>query len=120
MAGPVPYEIEHLLAEADRQSAAPGREALRARLVAALAQGLDSPSGTDSRADDPARLAAFLDGQLTGPDRASFIKGLVQAASRRADLEQAAALLGLVGEGPPPPPDLLAQASAKFAPAPVT
>jgi len=51
MAGRVPYEIERLLAEAGSRWDAPAREALRARLTASLAQGLDSPSGTDRRAD---------------------------------------------------------------------
>jgi hypothetical protein len=119
MAGRVAYEIERLLAEAGERLDGRARETLRARLAASLAQGLDSPSGTDRRADDLAGLAAFLDGQLTGAAREAFIQNLVEAPGRRAELDSAAALLDAVGGGAPLAPELLAQAAAKFAPAPV-
>ncbi|MGP0092067.1 MAG: hypothetical protein ACLPKB_19230 [Xanthobacteraceae bacterium] len=120
MAGRVPFEIERLLAEAGSRLDAPERELLRARLAASLAQGLDSPSGADRRADDLAGLAAFLDGQLTDTEREAFILGLVEAPGRRAELDSAAALLDAVGDGAPVSPKLLTQATAEFAPPPAT
>jgi hypothetical protein len=121
MAGRLPDEIERLLAEAGGGLDSPAREALRARLAASLAQGLDSHSGADRRADDPADnlsgLAAFLDGQLTGAAREAFVQNLVEAPGRRAELDSAAALLDTVGDGAPVAPKLLAQAAATFAPA---
>src|ERR1700688_3724862 len=117
MAGRFPDEIERLLAEAGSGLDTPTREALRARLAASLAQGLDSQSGADRRTDDLAGLAAFLDGRLTGAVREAFIQNLVEAPSRRAELDSAAALLDAVGGGVPVAPALLAQAAAEFAPA---
>src|SRR5580704_15714709 len=123
MAGRLPDEIERLLAEAGSGLDTPAREALRARLAASLAQGLDSPSGADQPADDladgPAGLAAFLDGRLTGAAREAFIQKLVEAPSHRAELDSAAVLLDAVGNGAPVAPELLARAAAEFAPAPV-
>jgi hypothetical protein len=124
MAGRFPDEIERLLAEAGSGLDTPAREALRARLAASLAQGLDSRSGADRRAgglaDDLSDLAAFLDGRLTGAAREAFIQNLIEAPSRRAELDSAAALLDAVGDGVPVAHELLVQAAAKFAPAPVT
>jgi hypothetical protein len=117
MVGRVPYEIERLLAEAGGGLDAPAREALRARLAASLAEGLEPRSGTNRKADDIARLAAFLDGRLTGAEREAFIHGLAEAPSRRTELDSAAALLDAVGGGGPVAPALLAQAADKFAPA---
>ena len=103
MAGRVPYEIERLLAEAGGRWDAPAREALRARLTASLAQGLDPQSGTDrpadGLADDLAGLAGFpqraADGSGAGglhpgsgrgsrpPGRAQFGRGTARCGLRR-------------------------------------
>ena len=110
----------------DTQPSSSTSEALRARLAAdfseALAGNLDYP---DTAADNARLLndiAAYLDGRIEGDEREQLIAAIAQAPQRRAMLESAAAFLedlklddAELGSKSIPQ-DLLAEATAVFAP----
>jgi hypothetical protein len=115
-------EIERLLDEPAEPPVAgqkPGR--VRARLAATLTEGLGDASGTASDADagNPAAVAAFIDGQLTGAAREEFVSALAQQPGLRAEVDSAADLVSSRADSPVEvPKHLLARAGAQFAPAP--
>jgi anti-sigma factor RsiW len=110
----------------DTQPSNSTSDVLRARLAAdfsdALAGNLDYP---DTAADNARLLngiAAYLDGRLEGDEREQLIAAIAQAPQRRAMLESAAAFLedlklddAELGSKSIPQ-DLLAEATAVFAP----
>jgi hypothetical protein len=114
-------EIERLLdepGELPKAGQASGR--LRSRLAATLSEGLgdDSVASSDFDAGDSASIAAFIDGQLSGAARDRVVAALAQQPSLRIDMESAAELVSSVSQSPSQvPADLLARASAQFAPA---
>lgn len=116
------HEIERLLDEpAEPPVAGRPSDRLRSRLVATLSEGLGDASGASSGPDagNPAAVAAFIDGQLTGAARDQFAAALAQQPSLRADVESAADLVQAITDSPAQvPKHLLARAGAQFAPAP--
>lgn len=113
-------EIERLLDEPGERPAPAAPDQLRARLAATFSEALDetSRSAADD-AVDPATMAAFIDGQLTGAAREKLAAALARQPGLRADLEQAADLAFSAAETPAQVPKaLLARANAAFAPAP--
>jgi hypothetical protein len=113
-------QIERLLAEASDGPHRPGAAgALRARLAATLGEGLEGTAKRHERGDDdPALLAAYLDGALSEAERAVVLAGLADDPARRANLASAAALLGAIEpDRQEVPPGLMALAQSTFAPA---
>ena len=113
-------QIERLLAEAGdgpRRPDAAG--ALRARLAATLGEGLEGTAKRHERGDDdPARLAAYLDGALSEAERRIVLAGLADDPARRANLASAAALLSAIeSDRQEVPLGLMALAQSTFAPA---
>lgn len=109
-------EIERLLDEPPEAGQPSDR--LRSRLAATLSEGLGDASlaSTDT---DPAAIAAFIDGQLTGAARDKLAGPLALDPGLRADMESAADLVSSIADSPAKvPKHLLARASAEFAPAP--
>lgn len=115
-------EIERLLDEpAEPPVAGRPSDRLRSRLAATLSEGLGDASvaSSDPNAGNPAAVAAFIDGQLTGAARDKFTGALAQDPSLRADMESAADLVASIADSPVKvPTHLLARAGAQFAPAP--
>jgi hypothetical protein len=115
-------EIERLLDEpAEPPVAGAPSDRLRARLAATLSEGLGDASVASSNPDpgNPAAVAAFIDGRLTGDAREKFASVLAQEPNLRADLESAADLVHSIADSPAQAPKhLLARASAQFAPEP--
>lgn len=112
-------EIERLLDEPGERPAAAAPDRLRARLAATFAEALDESSRAAGDTVNPATMAAFIDGQLTGQAREEFAAALARQPHLRADLEQAADLAYSVADNPAQVPKaLLARANAAFAPAP--
>jgi hypothetical protein len=115
-------EIERLLDEpAEPPVAGAPSDRLRARLAATLSEGLgDAPvASSDPDSGNPAAVAAFIDGRLTGDAREKFASVLAQEPNLRADLESAADLVHSIADSPAQvPKHLLARASAQFAPEP--
>ena len=117
-------EIERLLDEPP--AAGPTSDRLRSRLAATLSEGLDperlgdtSLASTDANAGNPAAIAAFIDGQLTGAARDKLAGALAQDPGLRADMESAADLVSSIADSPVKvPKHLLTRAGAQFAPAP--
>jgi hypothetical protein len=113
-------EIERLLAELDdRPNSADARLLARARLAADFAEGLSGKSvDEDTKPDQLARLATFLDGDLSQSDRDTLMVALARDATRRADLASAVALLDAAETAPQPavPADLMSRAVTEFAP----
>jgi hypothetical protein len=78
----------------------------RARVAVSLAEGLDAEVGGGLRdrataADDPGRLAAFLDLGLPQSERNAVVAALADDATRRAEASSAAAFLdGIDGACP--------------------
>jgi hypothetical protein len=109
-------EIEGLLDEpADVQAT----DGLRSRLAATFSEGLEAAPSTGADMADIASMAAFIDGQLKGDERDKYVADLVRQPGLRADLESAAALVDAVSNSSlKAPANLLAQANARFAPAP--
>ena len=122
MTDSIKREIERLLDEpGDPAATEQGSERLRSRLAATLSEGLGDASVASSEVAgrDPAAVAAFIDGRLTGAERDKFVADLAQHQDFRADLESAAALVRAAEDNQMQvPKHLLAQASAQFAPAP--
>jgi hypothetical protein len=122
MTDSIKREIERLLDEpGDPAATEQGSERLRSRLAATLSEGLGDASVSSSEAAgrDPAAVAAFIDGRLTGAERDKFVADLAQHQDFRADLESAAALVRAAEDNQMQvPKHLLAQAGAQFAPAP--
>jgi hypothetical protein len=111
-------EIERLLDEPGEAPVA-GQESdrLRARLAATLSEGLADPSPTAADAGNPAQVAAFVDGQLTGAARDQFAGALARQPGLRADVESAADLVASIADRPAQvPKHLLARAGAQLAP----
>ncbi|SDN18899.1 hypothetical protein [Afipia sp. GAS231] len=109
-------EIERLLDEPP--AAGQPSDRLRSRLAATLSEGL-SDASADANAGNPAAMAAFIDGQLTGAARDKLAGALAQDPGLRADMESAADLVSSIADSPVKvPKHLLARASAEFAPAP--
>ena len=117
MTDDIKRRIERLLEEPD---GLPGRTAslLRARLSATLSEGLaGSAEASDFDAGDPASIAAFIDGGLTGAERDKYVPALAQHHGLRADVDSAAALVDSITSNPSKlPAGLLARASAQLAP----
>lgn len=115
-------EIERLLDEpAEPKAAATPSDRLRARLAATLSEGLGDASvaASESDAGNPASIAAFIDGRLTGEAREKFAQTLAGDPGLRADMEAAADLVTSIAESPAQvPKHLMARASAQFAPEP--
>jgi hypothetical protein len=120
-------KIERLLDEpAEPPVAGAPPDRLRARLSATLFEGLDaarlgdaSVAASDADAGNPASVAAFIDGRLTGEAREKFARVLAREPNLRADMESAADLVSSIADRPAQVPrHLLAQAAAQFAPAP--
>jgi hypothetical protein len=115
-------EIERLLDEpAEPPVAGRPSDRLRARLAATLSEGLgDAPvASSDPEAGNPASVAAFIDGQLTGGAREKFTSVLAQEPSLRADVDSAADLVYSIADSPVEvPKHLLARAGVQFAPEP--
>lgn len=112
-------KIERLLDEPDETPVAGApADRLRARLSATLSEGLENEAVPASDAD-PATLAAFIDGRLTGEAREKFARALAREPNLRADMESAADLVSSVSENPVQvPKHLMARAAAEFAPEP--
>ena len=90
-------------------------------MSATLSEGLGDASvaASESDAGNPASVAAFIDGRLTGEAREKFARALAREPNLRADMESAADLVSSVGENPVQvPKHLMAQAAAQFAPEP--
>jgi hypothetical protein len=115
-------EVERLLDEpAEPPVAGKPSDRLRARLAATLSEGLGDASvaPSDPAAGNPASVAAFIDGRLTGSAREKFASALAQDPSLRADMEAAADLVTEIADSPAQvPKHLLARASTQFAPEP--
>jgi hypothetical protein len=113
-------EIERLLDEpAEPPVAGQPSDRLRARLAATLFEGLGDAAPSNADAANPAAVAAFIDGRLTGAARDKFAGALAQDPGLRADLESAADLVSSIADSPVQvPKHLLARAGAQFAPAP--
>jgi hypothetical protein len=113
-------KIEHLLDEPGK-TPSEGPDALRARLAATFAEGLDGAPATSGASDsfDTAAIAALIDDNLTGAERADLVARLAGQPGLRADLESAGELIQSVGERPQEvPKHVLARAQAQFAPPP--
>jgi hypothetical protein len=115
-------EIERLL---DEPGEAPGAgqksDRVRSRLAATFSEGLGDASvaALDADAGNPAAVAAFIDGQLTGAAREEFASALARQPALRAELDSAADLVSSSADSPVQvPKHLLARAGAQFAPAP--
>jgi hypothetical protein len=116
MTDDIKRRIERLLEEPD---VPPEQSFLRARLTATLSEGLaGSAEESDFDAGDPASMAAFIDGQLTGAERDKHAAALARHQGLRADMESAATLVDSINSSPSKvPAGLLARASVQFAPA---
>lgn len=117
-------EITLLLAEHDDRPDDPTgvRDLVRARLAISLSEGLgreaDVPRDGEAGVDDRARLAAFFDDRLPGPERDAIVAARANDPTCRADLSSAAALLDSIEAEPVTlPAGLLARAVDTFAPA---
>ena len=114
-------QLERLLAEAGDRADGDAADGLRARLAANVTEGLEqqaraAPANVEDDAEDLARVAAYLDGRLTGSERAAFLASLAASPRRRADLASAAALLDAIEVEPNPvPAELSARAGSAFA-----
>ena len=122
MTDSIKREIERLLDEpGDLPASGPASDRLRSRLTATLSEALEgtqAPS-TASGIPDIASMAAFVDGQLSGAEQDRFMADLARQPGLRADLESSAALVGATSDSAlEVPAQLLARASARFAPAP--
>jgi hypothetical protein len=109
-------KLEHLL---DDPAAGADADRLRSRLAATLSEGLNDDAGhaSESGTPDPAAMAAFIDGELTGAEREKVAAALARQPRLRADIESAAELVSSVAESPSAVPKaLLARAQAQFAP----
>jgi hypothetical protein len=112
-------EIERLLDEPTERAAPAAPDRLRARLAATFSEALDQSSTVAGDTVNPATIAAYIDGRLTGQAREEFAAALARQPNLRADLDQAADLAYSVADQPAQVPKaLLARASAAFAPAP--
>ena len=112
-------KIERLLDEPDETPVAgASADRLRARLSATLSEGLEN-AAVPASDTNPATLAAFIDGRLTGEAREKFARALALEPNLRADMESAADLVSSVSENPVQvPKHLMARAAAQFAPDP--
>lgn len=117
-------EITLLLAEHDDRPDDPTgvRDLVRARLAISLSEGLGREADVlrdgEAGVDDRARLAAFFDDRLPGPERDAIVAARLNDPSCRADLSSAAALLDSIEAEPVTlPAGLLARAVDTFAPA---
>lgn len=117
-------EITLLLAEHDDRPDDPTgvRDLVRARLAISLSEGLGREADVlrdgEAGVDDRARLAAFFDDRLPGPERDAIVAARVNDPTCRADLSSAAALLDSIEAEPVTlPAGLLARAVDTFAPA---
>jgi hypothetical protein len=91
----------------------------RARLAADFAEGLSGEAVDENiHPGELARIAAFLDGRLSGAERDALIVALTRDASRRADLASAVAVLDAAHAEPQSavPSDLISRAVNEFAP----
>jgi hypothetical protein len=113
-------KIEHLLDEPG-DTPPEAADALRARLAATFAEGLESAavSSAGSETFDIAAIAALVDDKLTGAERANLLARLAGEPAARAELESTGELIQSIGECPQEvPKHLLARAQAQFAPPP--
>jgi hypothetical protein len=115
--------IEHF---ADPGHPADGPDAtgiLRARLAANLAEGLKEQGDTCSArheelndSEDIGRVAAYLDGRLTGAEREAFLSSLAANPRLLADMRSSAGLLSVIEAEPQATPtELLVTANSIFA-----
>ena len=110
--------IEQLLDEPGEQPGSGAPDRVRERLAATFSEALAETSRSGD-AIDPATMAAYIDGQLTGAAREKFAAALARQPDLRADLEQAADLAFSSADKPAQVPKaLLARANAAFAPPP--
>lgn len=110
--------IERLLDEPGEGPASGTPDRVRTRLAVTFSEALEETARAGDTID-PATMAAFIDGQLTGAAREEFAGALARQPDLRADLEQAADLAFSAADKPTQVPKaLLARASAAFAPAP--
>src|SRR5439155_27080816 len=91
-------QFERLLVETVDCADGDAAGALRARLAANVAEGLEeesraASSNVEDDAEDLARAAAYLDSRLAGSEREAFLASLAASARRRADLASVVALL---------------------------
>jgi hypothetical protein len=114
-------EVAQFLADHDdRTDDQPGAGFARARVAVSLAEGLDAEVGGGPRdrataADDPGRLAAFLDLGLPQSERNAVVAALADDATRRAEASSAAAFLdGIDRACPPLPAGLVERAVEAF------
>jgi hypothetical protein len=113
-------EVARFLAEGDGR--ADGQTAgglARARVAVSLAEGLDQgdvvPRDRATVADDPGRLAAFLDYGLPPWERNAMVTALAHDAVRRAEASSAVAFLnGIEDACAPMPAGLVARAVETF------
>ena len=114
-------QFERLLVETVDCADGDAAGALRARLAANVAEGLEeesraASSNVEDDAEDLARAAAYLDSRLAGSEREAFLASLAARARRRADLASVVALLGAIEVEPKTvPAELSARASSVFA-----
>jgi hypothetical protein len=117
-------EVAQFLADHDDCTDGQPAGLARARVAVSLAEGLggevgDGPPDHATVADDPGRLAAFLDVGLPQSERSAVIAALADDATRRAETSSAAAFLdGIDGACPPLPAGLVARAVATFGASP--
>jgi hypothetical protein len=113
-------EVAHFLAEGDgRADGQPVSGLARARLAVSLAEGLErgdaAPRDRATIADDPGRLAAFLDHGLPSSERTAVVTALAHDAVRRAEASSAVAFLnGIEDACAPMPAGLIARAVETF------
>ena len=90
-------------------------------LLLNFAESLEDPAHTflvnvENDIDDPARVAAYLEGRLTASEREAYLVWLAANPRRSADLASAVALLGAIEAKPKTvPSELLARAHSVFA-----
>jgi hypothetical protein len=118
--------MTHWLSEQFRRALAGGDRRddsadLRAREAAGLGEALHPPGAASAGPerikdfDDPAHVAAYLDGRLSGPEREEFLRALSTNPGRSADLISAAALIAdLDTRREKVPAELMTRARAAF------
>jgi hypothetical protein len=112
----VAQEISRLLADEYERRPSATRSLVKARLVASIAEGLDSAAIADTGAglSDGLR-AAFLDARLAPEERHVVVSALSRDPADRAEMSSAAALFDRTdAEASTLPSDLLARAATTF------
>ena len=92
-------DLDALLGES-QPDGDPAIERRRAELAGALAEALDPDTESAPMAPDAAMLAAHIDGQLEGEERAVLLRKMTASPAVAADVESAAALVEMVDSAP--------------------